>query len=97
MIPDKVDILGLEYSVKLKDRVSREDDCNGMIYYDSQEIIIDKHLKKGKQEQVFIHELIHGILEQLGYDDTNNDEHLVQSLAVSLHQIFKQLDFTSIR
>lgn len=61
----------------------------GEINYIKQTIQIDKSLLKDKQEEVLIHEIIHGILEVQGFVEENENEHLIQCLANGLYQVLK--------
>ena len=82
-LPGQVSILGLTYRVKRKGLPDGED---GYIVPRKQKIVLGKHLRDAKAEQVLIHEVVHGILDQLGYLDLYEDERLVQGLAIGLHE-----------
>lgn len=81
-IPDSVNVLGLIYSVDIKDM----DDEDGCCIPSRQRIEIREGMSEEKTGQVFIHELVHAILDQLACIDEYQDERLVQGLAVGLHQ-----------
>lgn len=85
-IPKSVRILGITYRVSTKD-LGNED---GFIIPRKQRIVLGKHLSPEKAKQVLLHEVIHGILDQLGYLDLYEDERLVQGLAIGLHQALWQ-------
>lgn len=51
-------------------------------------IHIRKSLPKKMKNAVLIHEILHGILIQLGYNELSNDETLVQSLSIAIAQTF---------
>lgn len=82
-----VSILGITYRVRCKKLPDGED---GYIVPKKQLIVLGKHLSDEKAEQVLIHEVVHGILDQLGYLDLYEDEHLVQGLAIGLHEALRQ-------
>lgn len=86
MIPDSVNILGLDFPVLEMDNYDRHDVFDGEIVFDAQTIKIWGCLSETKKEQVLLHEVVHGILNQLGYDEERDNEQLVQGLAVGLHQ-----------
>lgn len=86
-LPDAVSILGITYKIKRKSLPDGED---GYIVPRKQRIVLGKHLSEEKAEQVLVHEVVHGILDQLGYLDLYEDEHLVQGLAIGLHEAFMQ-------
>ena len=82
-LPTKVDILGVPYEVVVEDMDDGEDGC---ISPRKQRIMLRDGMCDEKRTQVYLHELIHGILDQLGYSELYEDEHLVQGLAIGLHQ-----------
>ncbi len=86
----KVTILGIPYQIEEVDRIENQSDTVlGMILYAEQKIKIRASLPKELKEQTLIHEIIHGILENLGEHDLNNNERLVQSLAATVYQIIQ--------
>lgn len=64
----------------------------GASYGSKQLIKLDKALSKERLEIVFLHEIIHTILSLNSYYDENTDEKLIDALAISLHQIFQQIE-----
>lgn len=85
-LPSRVDILGVPYEVVIEDM---EDGCDGCISPRKQRITLREGLCDEKRTQVYLHELVHGILDQLGYSDLYEDERLVQGLAIGLHQALR--------
>ena len=84
-VPDRVRILGITYEVRRKSLPDGED---GYIVPRKQRIVLGRHLSEEKAQQVLMHEVVHGILDQLDYLDLYEDEHLVQGLAIGLHEAF---------
>ena len=76
----KVNICGIEHEVKECTDYFNGDLHLGQIDYG--ECVI-----KMKQETL-CHEMTHGILMHLGYDDLSNDEHFVQALGNAIYQGF---------
>ena len=81
-VPRSVSVLGLAYAVETADM----DGEDGSVSPARQLIRLSSGLSAEKREQVFLHELVHALLDQLGYADLYGDEHLVQGLAIGLHQ-----------
>lgn len=81
-IPERIIILGIEYEIRHED-LENED---GYISPKKQVIGIRRGMQHDREAQTFLHELVHGILDQLGYGELYEDEHLVQGLAIGLHQ-----------
>lgn len=86
-IPDKVTIMGIPYKVTEVDVVRKNEALWGEIDYQKQEIRLDKELAPQKKEQVFTHEVLHGILEAIGEKELNEDENLVQGISSALYQV----------
>lgn len=89
MIPSSVNILGLDFAVALVPVVDKMVAADGQIDFSAQTISIDESISEQKQEQVLMHEIVHGIFDQLGFSEQSEDEQLVQSLAVALHQTLR--------
>ncbi|WP_350454887.1 hypothetical protein [Slackia heliotrinireducens] len=85
-IPENVRILGLDYAVV---RAELEG-ADGEISPRRQTITLAPGMSRGREEQTYLHELVHGILDQLGYTELYEDERLVQGLAVGLHQALSE-------
>ncbi len=87
---NKVTILGIPYQIEEVESIKGCDDSVlGITFYQEQKIHIRADLPKELKEQTLIHEIIHGILENLGEHEINEDERLVQSLAATVYQLIK--------
>lgn len=81
-IPESVDVLGVTYRVEFG---GCEPDEDGFCSPSKLVIGIREGLCPEKEAQVFLHELVHAILEQLAREEYA-DEQLVQGIAIGLHQ-----------
>lgn len=81
---------GKRYTVKVLDNIE-DNCCLGIVHapvarielarlYDGEEIAEDI------MEQTLYHEVVHAILDELGYDKLSSDEKFVQSFSLLLHQ-----------
>jgi hypothetical protein len=86
----QVNILGLTYSIEEVDVVNKMIPRQGEIDFVSQTIKIDKEMSEDRKNIVLLHEVIHGICEQLGFDEVGDNERVVQGLAVALYQVFNE-------
>jgi len=86
---DSVKIGGIDYSIR--------NDCDeyldgakimGEINLVTQTISIDSKLKKQRKEQVLVHEIVHGLLYEMGNEDWNNEE-FVNPFSNILYQLLK--------
>lgn len=84
----KVNICGLEHTVKYHDDAFNVDDHWGMIDYAKCEIRINKDMNIAAQEETLCHEIVHGILVHIGYDELSQDEQFVQALGNAIFQSF---------
>ena len=82
-IPEKVTVLGVPYTVEIG---GVEPDEDGSCSPSKLLISIREGMCREKEEQVFLHELVHAILAGLACDEQYEDERLVQGLAIGLHQ-----------
>lgn len=88
-MPKSVNILGIDYKVEECETVDKFDPAFGQIDYASQTIRVDSTLTEQKREAVFIHEILHGVLDGLGMSDFNENESAVQSLATALYCVLQ--------
>ncbi|HFI0463812.1 TPA: hypothetical protein ACGO1T_001028 [Streptococcus suis] len=93
-----VKVGGIEYEIVLKDLSTRYDDENGktlgFCLVPENTIEIDDTIAKDRQNQTFVHELMHAIFLESGTED---DEALVNRLALVLYQVLQDNDFSFLR
>jgi hypothetical protein len=87
LLPENIKIGGIDYKVKIVNECD-EDDSNvdGKINFPKQEIRIKKGLEAQYQENVLLHEIIHGIFEFCGWEQ--NEENTIR-LSNALYQVLK--------
>lgn len=85
---DYVYITGIKYKiVEVEDQF--DVDCHfGMIDFKKCVIKINKDMSDDMKIQTLCHEITHGMLVNLGYNDYSNDETFVQSLSSAIFQTF---------
>lgn len=84
-------IQGIDYDLCVQDNLIRDFNAQAEINYVQRKISVDSAIYGTDRGYIAImHEIIHGVFEGLCFEDENNNEHLVQCLAVSLYQIFKE-------
>lgn len=86
---EPITILGIPYIVEEVDCVDKHEPCQGMIDFEKCWIKIDKNLPLALKNQVLMHEIVHAILELLGYKEDSEDEQKVQGLATALHLLLQ--------
>lgn len=93
-LPEEVKILGLTYRVQEVDVVDKTETLWGKIDHQEQVIRIDAEMSDERKGLTFFHELLHGVLAELGYDQLNNNECAVQSISAALYHALSDY-FTS--
>lgn len=94
-IPKILRINGLKFRVTRDKNVAREGNCYGAIHHYTQNIFIDPDAKEDRQEQAFLHEIIHAVFETSGLHvryqkQPELEEELTTTLASGLYQVLKE-------
>lgn len=89
-IPKKFNLFGETYNVKYLVKIDKE---NSVGEYDpvKNTIKIKKGLLPEQEVQTFLHEIVHCILDNLGYKNLHEDEVFVDTFAKALHQVLKTM------
>ena len=86
----KVNICGIPHDVvEVEDSFTADFTHLGEIVYKDLQIKINKNMPQIAKDETICHEMIHGILVHLGFEDMANDEHLVQALGNAVFQGFE--------
>lgn len=88
----KVNICGITHKV-----IEYEDNFDidthfGQIDFRKATIKINKDLDSQVKKESICHEILHGILVHLGYDDLSNDERFVNAVSNGICQAFSIID-----
>ncbi len=86
-LPDTINVAGINYNIVQVDGLSEEYGLGGQILYQKGIIKIDADMCQDKKEQVIVHELVHSIFNEAGYD--NQEEEMVNRLGIVLYQVLK--------
>ena len=89
VLPDKIDILGIQYDIEEVEAVSKDQLLYGQIQFFEGKILIDATMSDDKKKQTLIHEAIHGICDGLALEELNNNESAIQGLASAIYSTFK--------
>lgn len=92
-IPKQINILGQQYAVIFKPKVTDDDGnvCDGHCDLQKKTIELNKFLAKEERLQVFLHECFHCVLWEAGISrslDTTLEECTVDSISRWLHRTF---------
>lgn len=91
----KLKILATEYEVEEVEQIDKYQRLLGQIEYTEQTIKIDKNISEDMKKETLIHEILHGILEKLGYEALNEDEQKVHSIASTMYLVLKENNLIS--
>ena len=92
----KIKILATEYKVEEVEQIDKYQRLLGQIEYTEQTIKIDKNISEDMKRETLIHEILHGILEKLGYETLNQDEQKVHSIASTMYLALKENNLISV-
>ena len=83
-----VNICGIQHNIIECEDTFDVDTHFGQIDYKECRIKINKELAKDFKNETICHEMLHGILVHLGYNEYSQDEQFVQALASAINQGF---------
>lgn len=84
----KVNICGIPYTVKeCEDHFDSDCHC-GLIIYSECIIKINKNMHEEMKKATLCHEIMHGILLNIGREDLSNDENFVTALGNAIYASF---------
>lgn len=86
---DSINILGITYRVKYFSDLIKRENLYGEIDYVKQIIRIDETMKDDRKVRTLMHEILHGIMESLGYIDINSDEEKIQNISNALYLVLE--------
>ena len=87
MLPKSVRVAGIDYKVQEVVEFIGEPEMLGCVIYPFAQIRVKESLPADKKWQVFIHELLHAIFMEAGFEE--HDEEMVNRLGIVLHQVLK--------
>ncbi|PFJ15034.1 ImmA/IrrE family metallo-endopeptidase [Bacillus cereus] len=78
---------GVKYKVVPVKGMAKEHGVLGQIIYDDLVIKIDADLPPDRMEETFVHELLHGIFYEAGYEE--QDEDMINRVGKVLFQVWR--------
>lgn len=96
-LPTEFKVAGVTYTVEESDQIIIDNKIGyvGSCDYHETNIEILSSLSESRKNDVLIHELMHAILCEAGFDE--QDEELVDRSARVLHQVLKDNDFSFLK
>lgn len=86
----KVNICGVPHSILfVEDNFDSDAKHFGQIDYARCLITVNSDLRAEARDETICHEMVHGMLVHIGYDELSQDEQFVQALANAIYQGFE--------
>ncbi len=85
-----IKVCGVPHEVKKVSAIDegREGITLGQIDHSKAEIKVRSGMPSGLEQSTVFHEVLHGMLVQLGYNDLSEDETFVQGFSNAMYQMF---------
>lgn len=83
----RIKVAGIEYTINPVDKLFETYGIYGNIHYSSATINVDNSLSNDRKEQTIIHEFLHAIFFESGYEE--QDEEMINSVSITLHQVLR--------
>ena len=90
MIPRTIKVAGVDYDVRIVDEIENNPNNMGVTLHHKSVIQIKRNMSKDKQEQTFIHELLHACFYEAGYKEFAED--MINRVGTILHQVIRDND-----
>lgn len=87
MIPQTIKVAGMEYYTSESFDLISQYGLLGQINYHKGIIELEHNLSQSRKEQVYIHEVTHGIFREAGYEE--QDEEMIDRVSMVLYQVLK--------
>lgn len=91
-LPNKINVAGIDYEVKEVDGLAYKHDHWGKIYYENGLIEIDSSICQSRKEQTFVHEMLHAVFTEAGYEE--HEEEMITRVSNVLYQVLKDNDIS---
>ncbi|PTH12841.1 hypothetical protein [Staphylococcus auricularis] len=85
-----VNVCGVNYQIIQLEDVDNNPSCLGLCIYKDSLIQLKQGLSFERKKQILIHELVHAMLYEAGYEE--HDESLVSNLSIVINQVINQND-----
>jgi hypothetical protein len=86
---------GVNYAVEIMPNLRAIENLYGEVTYHNAKIRIDGDMHRDRTNETLVHELIHAMMFEAGYDE--HDEDFVRRFSAMLHQVLLDNDFTFVK
>ncbi|HGN7345485.1 TPA: hypothetical protein ACKW5K_002708 [Staphylococcus aureus] len=85
-----INVCGVKYKIVQLEDVDNNPNCLGLCIYKDSLIQLKRGLSYERKKQILIHELLHAMMYEAGYEE--HDEELVNNLSIVINQVISQND-----
>ncbi|CAH0041736.1 TPA: hypothetical protein ACU3I3_002005 [Staphylococcus aureus] len=85
-----INVCGVKYKIVQLEDVDNNPSCLGLCIYKDSLIQLKQGLSFERKKQILIHELLHAMMYEAGYEE--HDEGLVNNLSIVINQVISQND-----
>ncbi|MBZ5365339.1 hypothetical protein [Staphylococcus aureus] len=85
-----INVCGVKYKIVQLEDVDNNPSCLGLCIYKDSLIHLKQGLSFERKKQILIHELLHAMMYEAGYEE--HDEGLVNNLSIVINQVISQND-----
>lgn len=85
-----INVCGVKYQIIQLEDVDNNPSCLGLCIYKDSLIQLKQGLSFERKKQILIHELLHAMMYEAGYEE--HDEGLVNNLSIVINQVILQND-----
>ncbi|HDF0755820.1 TPA: hypothetical protein PDX10_000651 [Staphylococcus aureus] len=86
----EINVCGVKYKMVQLEDVDNNPSCLGLCIYKDSLIQLKRGLSFERKKQILIHELLHAMMYESGYEE--HDEELVNNLSIVINQVISQND-----
>jgi hypothetical protein len=94
-LPKDVKVGGAVYTIKETEKLTDHHNLFGQVTYVDCEIELEANLPRERKEQVFVHEVLHAIFFEAGYEEQEEEE--IRRVGLILHQFLKDNDLSFLK
>ena len=96
-VPKRFKLFGQTYTVEILNDYEDGSDSQGVAQFNKNRIVLQNHKSlnrpEAKTEQVYLHEVIHVIFNELHYPKEAYNEQMVDLIASALHQVITTSEY----
>lgn len=97
LIYEIVEVEDTEFDHALAKLGILDPNIKSFVNYDQQVIMLRSSISRRRKDELIIHELLHAMLEDAGFIQTEESEKVISSLAPRLNEVLWKVDFLDFK